>query len=360
MIKKFFIIGGYAHSNPGDIAILKTTVRRLHTLHPGSHFVIWSDRKNFSVELSGEISSEIFWYRCPSFFAGDHVLPRALLYLFRLTYPFSQTFVRWVSSEKGGAVVRKMRECECIIFVGGGYINSNYVFDLMQMYQLGCLAGEAKKPVYFLGQTIGPFSDPWHKTIAESMLRRAKRIVIREKYSRVELSKFPDKILEGIDDAVDFHTTATSAISGTLLECLRRTDDSQLLLGLSLRSAGKTFDSTGLVDCLNRFNTTSAGGRLKVIFIPMTTSIHSDDRKEAALLERVPNRNFELLVADGPLTVEDRFFAISKVDLLLGMRFHSLVFALSSGVPCIGLYANDYYFRKNWGLLEAYGMERFW
>lgn len=91
----------------------------------------------------------------------------------------------------------------------------------------------------------------------------------------------------------------------------------------------------------------------------MTTGAYHSDRDEAAFFKNLSGRNFEFEVLQGPLTVEDRLLAISKTDILLGMRFHSLVFALSSSVPCLGLYSGSYYMRKNLGLLEFYGMERY-
>ena len=208
--KKFFLVGGYCYSNPGDIAILKATASRLDTLYPGSHFVIWSDRKNFSVDLPG-ISNEICIRRCPFFFAGNRIRPRVLLLLYRLFYPFSQTVTQKIWRKKDAPVIQKMKACDFILFVGGGYINSNFAFELFQMHYFYHLARQSGKPIYLLGQTLGPFKSQWHRKVAESIFCGAERIVLREKFSREELWKFGEKVTEDADDALDFQSAPAPA-----------------------------------------------------------------------------------------------------------------------------------------------------
>jgi len=351
MSKRFFVLGGYLSFNPGDLAILKATIARLNRLHPGSHFVIWCDKTDFTAQIASNISHEYFVHPCPSFFMGAGSLARLFLRLYLLTYPFSQSIVRRFGEKKYGAVVQKIKSCDDVLFIGGGYLNSNYPFDLMQLHHLNCLANESGRPVYLLGQTVGPFKSRWYRNIAESIFRGAEKIVTRERYSSVELANFSEKVLDGIDDAVDFAESIR----------LGEKTDPHVVLGLNLRITNALNNDVmvQLVNILNQFNLKSAGGRLKVIFIPMVTSSHADDRYEAEKFKQIPNKNFEFRILSGPLTLEDRVLEIAKTDLLLSMRFHSLVFALSTGTPCIGLYASDYYLRKNLGLLEAYGMERY-
>lgn len=359
---RFFVTGGYAYTNPGDEAILKATVYRLAALHPGSHFVVWCDKKDFSVRFETGISWELCCHRCPWFFAGNRLVPRTLLFIYRLLYPFSDRFTQWAWGTKSRPVVDKMRACDAVLFVGGGYINSNYEFDLLQMHHLARLAQKSGKPVYFLGQTIGPFAGGWHRTLARTIFKDAARIVLREPYSVRDLPAGGPAPQVGTDDALDFaqsaHPEAVSSEAARRFAGFRASTG--LLLGLNLR-----FDPSfhtryqELVGFLNRFQAGEAKGRLKAVFIPMTTSIYKSDRQEAERFLATQGREFGLEVFQPPLTVEERLHLISGTDLFLGMRFHSLAFALSSGVPSIGLYADDYYFRKNHGLFEAYGMERF-
>lgn len=233
--KRFFLIGGYAYANPGDVAILKATVSRLNGMYPGSHFVIWSDRKNFTVDLAG-ISSERCIRRCPFFFVGNRLIPRTLLALYRLFYPLSQTITQKIWSKEDASVIQKMKECDFVLFVGGGYINSIFPFDLFQMHYFYCLARESGARVILLGQTLGPFKNRWHQRIADTIFEGAERIFLREPYSKAELGKFKDKIVEGTDDALDFHLTVPAAQDHTKeLKLFDRAGGSGVLLGLNLR-----------------------------------------------------------------------------------------------------------------------------
>ena len=350
--RKFFVVGGYAHSNPGDEAILKATLVRLNRLLPGSHFVIWYDEQGFTVRFAPGISYEFFFYPYLSFFSKKGWLSGKSLGLYRRLFPFSQKLVRFFL-KRGELAVKKMREADMIIFVGGGYLNSQN--DLPQMHYLYSLARESRRPIYLLGQTIGPFSRKKDREIAKAICAGAEKIVLREEGSRSELLTFKDKVIVGADDALDFQNDLSPG-GDTCGKYLERTDGTQVLLGLNLRHAEKPVNYyAGLVESLNRFNLECAKGKLKVVFIPMETSIYCDDRDEAEKLGQVPGRNFEYAVMSDPLTVEDRLEAISKTDIFVGMRFHSLVFAVSSAVPCLGLYQGDYYLRKIGGLMDPCG-----
>ena len=47
---------------------------------------------------------------------------------------------------------------------------------------------------------------------------------------------------------------------------------------------------------------------------------------------------------------------IKKVDLAVGTSYHFNLFALSSNVPVIGIYQNEYYKQKLEGVLSLFGM----
>src|SRR5262245_49062526 len=40
----FFVTGGYTYCNPGDVAILRSTLSGVLKLRPDSRFIIWNDR----------------------------------------------------------------------------------------------------------------------------------------------------------------------------------------------------------------------------------------------------------------------------------------------------------------------------
>ena len=129
--KIFFVVGRYAHSNPGDEAILKATLVRLNRLYPGSRFVIWYDEDGFTTKISPDIFYEFFFFPCLKFFSKNNYLSGKFLGLYRLTFPFSLKVVHFFS-KKDNKAIKKMKESDIIIFVGGGYINSLY--DLPQIH----------------------------------------------------------------------------------------------------------------------------------------------------------------------------------------------------------------------------------
>ena len=56
---KFLVIGGYSAGNPGDEAILKSTVYDLDQLMPGSTFAIWTSSRTFEPKFDRAIARNI-------------------------------------------------------------------------------------------------------------------------------------------------------------------------------------------------------------------------------------------------------------------------------------------------------------
>jgi polysaccharide pyruvyl transferase WcaK-like protein len=77
-----------------------------------------------------------------------------------------------------------------------------------------------------------------------------------------------------------------------------------------------------------------------------------DVRAGNFIKSQYPGSNF--IVLNHKFTASEVKGIISGAHLAVGQSYHFGVFALSSNVPFIGLYSNDYYRLKSEGLLEWY------
>jgi len=89
-----------------------------------------------------------------------------------------------------------------------------------------------------------------------------------------------------------------------------------------------------------------------VVFIPMQIPIDRDFAFE--LIENIQNKD-RIKVITGEYTPQEIMGIIGQMDMVVGMRFHSLVLAAGMGVPMIGVI----YLHKSNCFLKQIEMERF-
>jgi polysaccharide pyruvyl transferase WcaK-like protein len=348
-MKNFFICGGYSSGNPGDEAILKATIYRLEGIHPGSHYYILKEKKDFNVSFDMSISYEFCFFEplvvIKVFKKNSHLLTG----LYRRSFPISFYLFRYLF-QIGARVEGLIKKADYVVFVGGGYLNSFY--NLLEMNYLCRLAKRTGKPVYLLGQTIGPFTRTADIRIAKDICAGVAGISLRDEGSFKEIKEYFGKTKLGIDEA--FYLKYFDK---------KVHDDprSSFCIGLNLRFVEGLTDKIrrDIADALDLFSGSITVYRPEVLFIPMEISRCSDDRVEGYKIKNVSFKNLDYHMLESPISLEDRIAAIRKTRLFLGMRYHTLVFAIAHSIPCIGIYGDEYYSRKIYGLFKQFGIEEY-
>jgi len=273
-------------------------------------------------------------------------------------------------------LIKEIRRCDLVIVCGGGYFFSNRrVFPgpmLLQHYSHLLLAIFFRKPLFFFPQSFGPFRNRTSSYLMKKILRSAfvKKIWIREKISFNFLSDLigdretlfeicPDmafyldqKVRSGENSA--FHDKPKPVVALTL----RNWSFPELKTGESRIAKQEEYLITLIEVC--RYICEDLNGSL--IFITQSRGIagSEDDRiitdeivdrlKEQISDERIFYPEIEDDV--DPLYVAS---LLSKADLVIATRFHSAVFALSSGVPVISIS----YQYKGEGIMKMLMLDRF-
>ncbi|GEM_PF-2330368 len=351
---KILLVGGYSGGNPGDEAILKATVSRLDRLFPHAEFLVWADDPAFSIQFDRGVRHQVFCWNPLAWLKGKSFSARLLTKLYIDFFPFSKRLALALSLRN-----KRVREAlagfDKAILVGGGYLNSDY--NLPEMNLIASAAVANGKPLYLLGQTLGPFRKPHHAQMAREIFEAADKIVLRETHSTQEVASFGAKVLHGIDDAVAFEPRLAASERGAVDRYFSE-GEGVVHLGVNLRDwDGSRNYYARIAEAIEIFVTSLEGGRVRVLFVPMETSGHCDDRDEGRELARHLSPALDYEVVTEKLSVEQTYYLISRLDLFAGMRLHSLVFALSAGVPTVGFYQNEYYLRKIHGLFQKFGFE---
>jgi len=227
-----------------------------------------------------------------------------------------------------------------LIISGGGNISSTWPAHTSLRINLINAAYRHGKPAVVLGQTIGPYLSSTDQIQLSDSLGHAALVGLRDHYSvqLVEALGVPlGKIHYQLDDGIflpevrpDFDLPYPF-IAVTIHPFASQQASPQLLLSLAqqLNNIATTTDCT-------------------IVFVP---HVATDLTKQLADLMTVPTVILEVHLARIVRWIT------AQAKMIISTRYHPLVFALASGVPCLGLYSDEYTRVKLRGCLAHAGLE---
>lgn len=217
----------------------------------------------------------------------------------------------------------------------------------------------------FLPQAWGPFHLQNHKNLMRKMLNASDKYYARDAYSQLELSKLLNVPLNSIareNDIVfsfDHQAEIRDHSSGFAKS------ENELLVGISpnMRIYEKSHTKEGgngyITSLVSVARLLIKNHNAKIVLIPNEIkpieSGYADDRFLCRLLFASIERKGNCMLWDqysGAAEIKD---IISKLDILIGSRFHALIFAFSLHIPCVALSWSHKY-RE---LFKIFGMENF-
>lgn len=237
-----------------------------------------------------------------------------------------------------------IEQASLVLAMGGGYMTD---IDLYQAHRTLNLLERARAlgiPTAMLGQGLGPMSDPRLLERAATVLPDVDVIAVREGLRGpallTELGVAPDRVLVTGDDAVEFaYRMRRSEIGTDLGVCLRVADYSKVTdsardtLGAVVRASAVEFDAA---------------------LAPLIISEYdSEDRRSTLPLLAGASRIRPVIGRAG--TAEGVARQVSRCRVLVTSAYHLAVFALSQGIPAIGVTASQYYDDKFYGLADMFG-----
>lgn len=232
-------------------------------------------------------------------------------------------------------VYRALRRADGLLLGGGGLLQ-NRTSNRSLAYYLGLIAlGRiARRPVFLLGQGIGPITGRSMRAIARAILARAAYVGCRD------------------EDSVHLASTlgARASLDGDLFflfpplpQAPSPQEDGKHRIALSLN--GLRGDKMLLETVVEALAELSVKEALSVVLLPFFPSqdMTFAERLAARLSERVATQHAELdpriscRIAQAD-TVEQAMSEIAQADLVVSSRLHPLEFALRAGTPMIAIH----------------------
>jgi N-acetylglucosaminyldiphosphoundecaprenol N-acetyl-beta-D-mannosaminyltransferase len=210
-----------------------------------------------------------------------------------------------------------------LLISGGGSLLQDVTSWRSIVYYLGviALARLVGTRVMYYAQGVGPIRRRWTRWLTRIISDRVNLITLRDEGSRRELEELGVKrppVVVTADPVLGLEIPAAGPARA-----------GQPMVGISLRQWGRTDGYKRVVAEAADF---LAGKGWKVVFLPF---YHPDDVQaslEAAAMMKRPSR-----VIEEKLTAAELLQQVGGLDLLIGMRLHSLVFAAVNGVPMLGI-----------------------
>lgn len=359
--KNVLITHVYSSDNKGDAALTSVLLQDIRRVFPAADRHILQLEATAADSLfegvsqsSGFMHFALEKYRHPlaKLVYTAYMLPMTLLWAgwFRLTgrqFPLPADL---------GQVARHYAKADLVVAVGGGYIRSRA--GLMNRMNIPLLlhplffAWLLGKPTMLYAQSVGPFVHEYERPLVAWVLRRMACIMLREDISMELLRNagVAKNVLRTID-------------SGFLLEAKGVVDvrkqykvpKGALLVGVTVRSwlsgDAQVAYERAVAAALDSM-VESQGAH--VLFVPQVTAAKGDDDREVSrrVQGMMHHAASATVITDEP--DHHRIKAIyDQLDLLLGTRFHSVIFSLTSFVPVLAIE----YEHKTSGIMRDLNLE---
>lgn len=234
-------------------------------------------------------------------------------------------------------VIFAMKKAKLFIY-GGGNIIQDSTSSRSLIYYLGTawLAKKLKLKVMFYANGIGPINKPMNAEFSRKILNRADVITVREQLSYNELCKMgitKPKIALTADAALALKIDSTLNAS-EIFKNEKIPFDGQYA-GFSVRRCPGMEDSQH-----NKYEQTIAEiadyvyskYNLKPVFIPM--EYYADIFTIKRIVARMKTDSY--IISDNH-SVSETFAIINKMDIMIAMRLHALIFSAYMNVPFLGI-----------------------
>lgn len=328
--------------NVGDNSMLQTTVVRLQELWPEASLEVITMQPNPLTDYLPKVKAVVC--KKPSHWFGlrdrlrNWIPKKTRQNLIALKNDVGTLIPSSTYIDK--TLLATLNQVDALVLTGSGIMTDVFMGSALRRLELLEKAIYAKKMTVIFGQGFGPVKHPKLIKQMKAVLPKVDLICLREKLNSlplllkcgVELSKI---MITG-DDAIEMAYSARTNVLGNHIGInLRISIGSELF---SDESPIKRDIRTALYDVANRYNSS-------LIPIPIDNSDHLTIRK--------------LLQISSPIkhltTPQQVIEEIKQCRVVVTGSYHAAVWALSQGIPAIGLVKSSYYEYKFAGLADQFG-----
>jgi polysaccharide pyruvyl transferase WcaK-like protein len=260
------------------------------------------------------------------------------------------------SDDTALSVIAAVRASDGVAISGGGNMASTWPSHIFERGTVGEIARLLGKPLVVSGQTIGPHLDDADSALVARLLSSARLVGLREAPSHafcLELGVPAELLTQTVDDAsflsdrAPAETDPADSPAAAAPYCL---------VSLSTHVGDESRDAfqrrtAELLDSIAQ--ATGLGIRFFAHFASLDAEeSRGDTVMHNAVIDRMKSKGVATLTTDDSVAAARLARAAA---LVVSSRYHPAVFAVSGGVPTIGIPVDDYTTTKLTGALGNFG-----
>lgn len=237
------------------------------------------------------------------------------------------------------AVLSAIRRCDLLVS-GGGSLLQDTTSKRSILYYLFIMSAAKimRKPFFIYSQGIGPINSKFNRRLTASVLKHASGIVVRDVSSKqllIEIGLDGDGIVVTADPVLGVKPVGLDKGKEILLQEGFKKQEGSVIAGFAIKE--RRIDSDFMAELEISMERLIREQNVQIVLIPFH---YSEDMAAAAELER---RLGERGLADRVCTIrhkhliEEMMSIIGNMDILVGVRLHSLIHAAIMGIPMIGI-----------------------
>ncbi|KNC94560.1 colanic acid biosynthesis pyruvyl transferase WcaK [Trabulsiella odontotermitis] len=366
---KLLILGNHTCGNRGDSAILRGLLDAINALEPDADVDVMSRYPvSSSWLLDRPVMGDPLYSQMKQHNNAAGVMGRVKKML-RRRYQHQVLLSRVTDSGKLRNIaiaqgftdfVRLLSGYDAIIQVGGSFFVDLYG---VPQFEHALCTFMAKKPLYMIGHSVGPFQQPQFNQLANYVFGHCDALILRESVS-LNMMKRSDidtsRVEQGVDTAwlVDHHEAdfvASYAVQHWLQVIAQKKTVAVTLRELAPfdKRLGTTQDAyeKAFAEVVNRI----IDDGYQVVALSTCTGIDSynkDDRMVALNLRKHLRDPSQYHVVMDELNDLEMGKILGASELTVGTRLHSAIISMNFGTPAIAIN----YEHKSAGIMQQLGM----
>jgi len=361
---KIVITNSHAN-NRGDEAAQRSLINSLKTLIPNAKFTVLTVSPN-GLQLQENV------HILRTFSASKKTGPFIILWAF-----FRSLGIRLPTFNKKREIFKALEEmanADVIISAPGGpYFGDLYSFHEIQEHLLHIyLSKILRKPVIIYGPSMGPFNSHIRNIIRKYILNKVEIITLRDNISKKYLDNLnltkplvyltADSAFQDIVN-LDRMKIKKIMVEEKIIDPQSTGTNKRLLIGITPTGAEWNYgNSTNILKKQNRYNKIIAktidylADRFDatIVFFPQLYG-NSDDMPLINKIIKMVDKKGVVKILSKEFNSEIQQAIISQMDLFIGNRYHSVIFALKGKVPTVCLA----YEHKSIGIMNAVKLNKF-
>lgn len=363
---KIIISHVYSKDNKGDAALLSVLINDIQKVFKDSSITILTlDLISKNEKFEGIMVQNSFMFYAMKSFKNRGIVLLYSLYVMSVTLLWSYVhkftgFSLPINRELKN-LCQLYDKSDLILPVGGGYLRSQKkgigsILNVALLLHPILLSHVLKKPTILYTQSIGPFTSRLEESMVSRILNSCVEATLVREDTSAELLKHigvSKNIYRGCDSGFAFKARHASYDLHKLLNVKK----DRFIVGVTARRwLSNTAQSRYEHALAKTVRYIVTNYNAVVVFIPQVTAeFHGDD-------DRIVHKRIHQFISDlqGVYVIDEKLnhynikAAYDSLDFVIGTRFHSVIFSLTSYVPVIAIE----YEHKTGGIMHDLGLDK--